>query len=98
MVLAMTAATTALPFRHPISVQNPLACINQKRLPPATAFDNVYRNTENPNFDKTDFSYMRTGIMAGSSCLIEIMQRVVDKMNMSETHRLRSDRIFPVAR
>jgi fatty-acyl-CoA synthase len=36
------------------------------------------------NFDKTDFSHMRTGIMAGSPCPIKVMQEVVDKMNMSE--------------
>ena len=39
---------------------------------------------ENPDFAKTDFSYMRTGIMAGSPCPISVMQDVVDKMNMKE--------------
>ena len=36
------------------------------------------------NFDKTDFSYMRTGIMAGSPCPIKTMEDVINKMNMSE--------------
>ena len=39
---------------------------------------------EHPDFAKTDFSYMRTGIMAGSPCPISVMQRVVDEMNMKE--------------
>ena len=39
---------------------------------------------ENENFGKTDFSYMRTGIMAGSPCPVKVMQDVVDKMNMKE--------------
>jgi fatty-acyl-CoA synthase len=39
---------------------------------------------EHPDFEKTDFSYMRTGIMAGSPCPIKVMQDVVDKMNMKD--------------
>ena len=39
---------------------------------------------EHPDFEKTDFSYMRTGIMAGSPCPISKMQDVVNKMHMSE--------------
>ena len=37
-----------------------------------------------PDFAKTDFSYMRTGIMAGSPCPISVMRDVVEKMHMSE--------------
>ena len=36
------------------------------------------------NFDKTDFSHMRTGIMAGSPCPIKVMEEVINKMHMSE--------------
>ena len=39
---------------------------------------------EHPDFEKTDFSYMRTGIMAGSPCPISKMQDVVNKMHMTE--------------
>ena len=39
---------------------------------------------EHPDFPKTDFSYMRTGIMAGSPCPISVMQDVVNKMHMSQ--------------
>ena len=39
---------------------------------------------QHPDFEKTDFSYMRTGIMAGSPCPISKMREVVDKMHMTE--------------
>ena len=39
---------------------------------------------EHPDFEKTDFSHMRTGIMAGSPCPVKVMQDVVDKMHMPE--------------
>ena len=39
---------------------------------------------EHENFEKTDFSHMRTGIMAGSPCPVKVMQDVVDKMHMNE--------------
>jgi fatty-acyl-CoA synthase len=36
------------------------------------------------DFKKYDLSSLRTGIMAGSPCPIEVMKRVVDEMNMRE--------------
>ena len=35
-------------------------------------------------FKKFDFSSLRTGIMAGSPCPIEVMRQVIERMNMSE--------------
>ncbi len=37
-----------------------------------------------PDFSNYDLSSLRTGIMAGASCPIEVMKRVVAEMNMSE--------------
>lgn len=37
-----------------------------------------------PMFDMFDMSTLRTGIMAGSTCPIETMKQVMDKMNMKE--------------
>ncbi len=37
-----------------------------------------------PDLDGYDLSSLRTGIMAGSPCPIEVMRQVVDRMNMSE--------------
>ena len=88
MVLAMTASMThgatlcPLPYFSPKSA---LACINQEKI---TAFHGVptmfIAMLEHPDFPKTDFSYMRTGIMAGSPCPVSVMQDVVNKMNMTE--------------
>ncbi|MCC5575630.1 AMP-binding protein [Microtetraspora sp. AC03309] len=37
-----------------------------------------------PDFASFDLSSLRTGIMAGSPCPVEVMKRVVSEMNMSE--------------
>ncbi|MEH7523103.1 AMP-binding protein [Bacillus sp. JJ1503] len=37
-----------------------------------------------PNFAKYDLSMLRTGVMAGSNCPVEVMKAVMDKMNMTE--------------
>ena len=37
-----------------------------------------------PDFDDYDLSSLRTGIMAGSPCPVEVMKQVVDRMGMTE--------------
>jgi fatty-acyl-CoA synthase len=37
-----------------------------------------------PDFDRFDLSSLRTGIMAGSPCPVEVMKQVIDRMGMSE--------------
>lgn len=88
MVLAMTASVTHATTMSPITAFSPrkgLACINKEKI---TAFHGVptmfIAMLENENFAKTDFSYMRTGIMAGSPCPVKVMEDVVNKMNMKE--------------
>ena len=88
MVLAMTAAMThgatlcPLPY---FSAKASLACINQERI---TAFHGVptmfIAMFNHPDYKNTDFSYMRTGIMAGAGCPPELMRRAAqpDEMNM----------------
>ncbi len=39
---------------------------------------------EHPEFDRFDLSSLRTGIMAGSPCPIEVMRRAVERMNLDE--------------
>ena len=39
---------------------------------------------DHPDFAKFDCPVLRTGIMAGSPCPIEVMKRVVDKLHMRE--------------
>jgi fatty-acyl-CoA synthase len=36
------------------------------------------------NFENYDLSTLRTGVMAGSNCPVEVMKNVIDKMNMTE--------------
>ncbi|MEF2801423.1 MAG: AMP-binding protein, partial [Acutalibacter sp.] len=88
MVLAMTASMTHGVSMYPITAFSPrkgLHCINQEQI---TAFHGVptmfIAMLEHENFEKTDFSHMRTGIMAGSPCPVKVMQDVVDKMHMNE--------------
>ena len=88
MVLAMTATMThggtILPIPY-FSPKSSLACINNEHI---TAFHGVptmfIAMLAHPDFPKTDFSYMRTGIMAGSPCPIAVMRDVVEKMHMPE--------------
>jgi fatty-acyl-CoA synthase len=39
---------------------------------------------DHPEFDQYDLSSLRTGIMAGSPCPVEVMKRVASRMNMRE--------------
>ena len=39
---------------------------------------------DHPDFDKFDFSSLRTGIMAGSPCPVEVMKKVKTRMHMPE--------------
>jgi fatty-acyl-CoA synthase len=39
---------------------------------------------EHPDFDAFDLSTLRTGIMAGSPCPVEVMKRVIDRMHLTE--------------
>ena len=88
MVLAMTATMThggtILPIPY-FSPKSSLACIHNEHI---TAFHGVptmfIAMLSHPDFEKTDFSHMRTGIMAGSPCPIAVMRDVVDKMHMPE--------------
>ncbi|HEY1277317.1 MAG TPA: AMP-binding protein [Thermoleophilaceae bacterium] len=39
---------------------------------------------DHPEFDSFDLDSLRTGIMAGSPCPIEVMRKVIDRMHMEE--------------
>lgn len=39
---------------------------------------------EHPEFEQFDLGALRTGIMAGSPCPVEVMKQVIDRMGMSE--------------
>ncbi len=89
MVLSMTASfthgATVCPMPY-FSAKSSLACINQERI---TCFNGVptmfIAMFNHEDYRKTDFSYMRTGIMAGAGCPPELMRRAAqpDEMNMT---------------
>jgi len=88
MVLAMTASVTHGTTMCPMPAFSPklsLECISREKI---TAFHGVptmfIAMLGHEDFGKTNFSYMRTGIMAGSPCPVKVMQEVLDKMNMTE--------------
>ena len=88
MVLSMTSMMTHGGTLCPIPYFSPkssLSCVNDERI---TCFNGVptmfIAMFGHPDFAKTDFSYMRTGIMAGANCPADLMRRAADEMNMKE--------------
>ena len=85
MTSCMTHGATLCPMPY-FSAKVSLACINQERI---TCFNGVptmfIAMFNHPDYRKTDFSYMRTGIMAGAGCPPELMRRAArpDEMNMT---------------
>ena len=88
MVLAILASVTHGTTMVPLEYFQPTKVLEAIDKEKCTAMHGVptmfIAVLEHPDFAKTDFSKMRTGIMAGSPCPIKVMQDVVDKMNMSE--------------
>ena len=88
MVLSMTSMMTHGGTLYPIPYFSPkssLACVNDEKI---TCFNGVptmfIAMFNHADFSKTDFSYMRTGIMAGANCPADLMRRAADEMNMRE--------------
>ena len=88
MVLSMTASMTHGTTMYPMPYFSPkpsLACVHNEHI---TAFNGVptmfIAMMQHPDFNKTDFSYMRVGIMAGSNCPADLMKKAVEVMNMKE--------------
>ena len=88
MVLAMMACLTHSTAMVPVDVYSPVKVMDALQNEKCTAFHGVptmfIGMLEHPDFEKYDFSHMRTGIMAGSPCPIKVMEQVVEKMNMRE--------------
>ena len=88
MVLSMTSMMTHGGTMSPLpyfSAKSSLACINQEHI---TCFNGVptmfIAMFQHEDFSKTDFCYMRTGIMAGANCPPDLMKRAAAEMNMKE--------------
>ena len=62
-----------------------MAAIDQERCTAVYGVPTMYiAILDHPLFTRFDYSSLRTGIMAGSPCPVEVMKRVIDKMNMRE--------------
>ena len=88
MVLSMTAAMTHGATMYPLPYFSPkpaLACVHNEHI---TTFNGVptmfIAMMQHEDFPKTDFSYIRTGIMAGANCPADLMKKATEVMNMKE--------------
>ncbi|MFU2487022.1 AMP-binding protein [Thauera sp. WH-1] len=73
---------------YPAEAFEPLAVLETVAQEKCTALYGVptmfIAALDHPRFAEFDLSSLRTGIMAGSPCPIEVMKRVIGKMNMAE--------------
>jgi len=73
---------------YPSDAFDPLATLSAVAEEKATALFGVptmfIAELDHPQRGEFDLSSLRTGIMAGATCPIEVMRRVIDEMHMSE--------------
>lgn len=88
LVLAMMACITHGTTMVPVERYSPVPVMSAISVEKCTAVHGVptmfIAMLEHAQFNNFDFSSLRTGIMAGSPCPIEVMKKVIDKMNMRE--------------
>ncbi len=88
LVLATLAALTHRTSIVPIDLFDAKKVLDALQSERCTAVHGVptmfIAMLEHPDFDSYDLTSMRTGIMAGSPCPIEVMRRVIDKMHAGE--------------
>jgi fatty-acyl-CoA synthase len=89
MVMGNLAAVThGCAMVYPGEGFEPLATLEAVQAEGCTALYGVptmfIAELDHPEFARFDFSTLRTGIMAGAPCPIEVMRRVVEQMNMRE--------------
>ena len=82
MTSCMTHGATLCPMPY-FSAKASLACIDKEKI---TCFNGVptmfIAMFNHPDYRKTDFSHMRTGIMAGAGCPPELMRRAAQPGEM----------------
>lgn len=89
MVLGNLACVThGATMVYPSEAFDPLAVLETVEAERCTGLHGVptmfIAVLDHPRFDEFDLSSLRTGIMAGSPCPIEVMKRVVERMHMEE--------------
>jgi fatty-acyl-CoA synthase len=87
-VLGITACVTHGAAMVPVDHFNPAVVMETIQAERCTAVHGVptmfNMMLSHPDFDKYDFSSLRTGIMAGSPCPVKDMTGVIERMNMRE--------------
>uniref|UniRef100_A0A831U2Y5 AMP-binding protein n=1 Tax=Geobacter metallireducens TaxID=28232 RepID=A0A831U2Y5_GEOME len=87
-VLGVMASVTHGTAMVPVEIFDPLKVLQTIEKERCTAVHGVptmfIAELEHPQFGTFDLSSLRTGIMAGSVCPIEVMKRVVKDMNLTE--------------
>jgi len=87
-VLGVMACATHGTTMVPVETFNPEAVLKTIEAEKCTAVHGVptmfIAELEHPNFANYDLTSLRTGIMAGSNCPIEVMKRVIRDMHASE--------------
>jgi fatty-acyl-CoA synthase len=89
MVLGNLACLThGAAMVYPSEGFDPLATVTTVEAERCTALHGVptmfIAEMDHPDFAKFDLSSLRTGIMAGSPCPIEVMKRAIERMHLSE--------------
>jgi fatty-acyl-CoA synthase len=87
-VLGVMACVTHGTTMVPVEIFDPLKVLQTIEKEKCTAVHGVptmfIAELEHADFDKFDLSSLRTGIMAGSNCPIEVMKKVINKMHANE--------------
>ena len=89
MVLGKLACiSTGAAAIFPGDAFDPIQVLEAVQAERATALHGVptmfIAELEHPEFDHFDLSTLRTGIMAGAPCPVEVMKKVINHMNMAE--------------
>ena len=84
MACVVTGATMVIPAPY-FDPEATLRAVSEERCTALHGVPTMFiAELEHPKFAECDLSTLRTGIMAGSPCPIEIMKRVVKQMHCSE--------------
>ncbi len=84
IMACITHGSTIVPVEryHPVRV---MTTVQEEHCTAVYGVPTMYiAMLEHPDFEKYDFSSLRTGIMSGSPCPVKVMEKVVNAMNMRE--------------
>ena len=84
LACATTAAAMVIPSEY-FDPGKALAAVERERCTAIHGVPTMFiAELEHPDFDRFDLGSLRTGIMAGSPCPIEVMRQVIDRMGCRE--------------